>query len=121
MGQKVVVIGASNKPERYSFKAIKALLNKGHEVIPVNPALKEVQGIKVVNKIGDIKEKVDTVTLYVGADRLAQMADEIIGLNPARIIANPGAECEVMRKAAEKNNIEYVEACTLVLLSTGQF
>ena len=121
MGKKVVVIGASNKPERYSFKAIKALVNNGHEVIPVNPALKEVQGIKVVNKITDIKDKVDTVTLYVGADRLAQMADEIVGLKPKRIIANPGAESEVMRKAAEENNIEYEEACTLVLLSTGQF
>ena len=80
-----------------------------------------MQGIKVVNKITDIKDKVDTVTLYVGADRLAQMADEIVGLKPKRIIANPGAESDVMREAAEKNKIEYVEACTLVLLATGQF
>ena len=94
MGKKVVVIGASNKPERYSYRAIEALLKNGHEVIPVNPALKEVQGIKVINKIADIKEKVDTVYLYVGAERLAQIAEEIVGLKPNRIIANPGAESE---------------------------
>ncbi|PKL90647.1 MAG: CoA-binding protein [Candidatus Goldiibacteriota bacterium HGW-Goldbacteria-1] len=119
--EKVVVIGASHKPERYSYKAIQALLNSGHEVIPVNPGLKEVLGLQVVNSIADIKGSVDTVTLYVGSERLVQMADEIIALKPKRIIANPGAESEVMRKAAEKNGIDYEEACTLVLLSTGQF
>ncbi|MBN2755369.1 MAG: CoA-binding protein [Candidatus Goldbacteria bacterium] len=119
--ERVVVLGASHKPERYSYKAIQALLNNGHEVIPVNPALKEVLGLKVINKLEEISGKVDTVTLYVGPERLAQMADEIVNLKPKRIIANPGAESEIMRLAADKNKIEYEEACTLVLLSTGQF
>ena len=119
--EKVVVIGASHKPDRYSYKAIQALLNYGHEVIPVNPALKEVLGLQVVNSIADIKGSVDTVTLYVGPERLAQTADEIAALKPKRIIANPGAESEIMEKAAKKNGIDYEEACTLVLLSTGQF
>jgi len=119
--ERVVVIGASHKPERYSYKAIEALMRSGHEVIPFNPSLKEVQGLKVINKLEDIKDKVDTVTMYVGPDRQEQMADGILALKPKRIIANPGAESDVMRKAAEKNKIEYVEACTLVLLATGQF
>jgi len=119
--ERVVVLGASHKPERYSYKAIQALLNSGHEVIPVHPSLKEIQGLKVINKLEDIKDKVDTVTLYVGPDRQEQMVDGILALKPKRIIANPGAESDVMSKAADKNKIEYVEACTLVLLATGQF
>jgi predicted CoA-binding protein len=119
--ERVVVLGASNKPQRYSFKAIEALAAKGHEVIPVNPALKEIKGIKVINRVEEIKGGVDTVTLYVGPGRLAGMAAAVAALKPKRIIANPGAESEIMRLAAEENGIEYIEACTLVLLSTGQF
>ncbi|HDT15010.1 MAG TPA: CoA-binding protein [Firmicutes bacterium] len=119
--ERVAVIGASNKPQRYSYKAIEALVRNGHEAIPFNPALKEVLGINVTNKIEDITGAIDTVTLYVGPDRIAAMAESIAALKPKRIIANPGAESEVMRQTAEKNGIEYIEACTLVMLSTGQF
>jgi predicted CoA-binding protein len=119
--ERVVVLGASNKPQRYSFKAIESLVAKGHEVIPVNPALKEILGIKVINKFEEIKGDIDTITLYVGPDRLTEMAASVAALRPKRIIANPGAESEIMRQEAEKNGIEYIEACTLVMLSTGQF
>ncbi len=119
--ETVVIIGASNKIERYSNKAQKALIANGHTVILFNPALKEIDGIKVFNNMNDINEKIDTVTLYVGPARLVPMIGAIIGLKPKRIIANPGTECEEMRAACNKAKIEYMEACTLVMLSTGQY
>ncbi len=121
MPEKVVVLGASNKPERYAYKALVELTKHGHIVIPVNPALKEINGIKVINKLSDIKEKVDTVTLYVGPERLEAMIPEIIALKPKRIISNPGTESASMRSAAKNAGINYEEACTLVMLSTGQY
>jgi predicted CoA-binding protein len=119
--ERVVVLGASNKPGRYSYRALKELVNHGHEAVPVHPVLKEIEGIKVVNRLADIKGRVDTVTLYVGPERSAGMAAAIAALKPRRIIANPGAESEEIKKEAEKKNIEYVEACTLVMLASGQF
>jgi uncharacterized protein len=119
--ERVVVLGASNKPERYAYKAIKALLASGHEVLPVNPALKEIMGIPVVRSMAEITGNVDTVTLYIGSDRVATMKDEIIALKPKRIISNPGTESEALRDAAMRSNIDYLEGCTLVMLSTGQF
>jgi uncharacterized protein len=119
--QTVAVLGASDKRDRYSNRAVRMLLKCGHEVIPVHPVLKEVCGLKVIRRPSDIKARVDTITLYVGPERLEKMIDEIIALKPGRIIANPGAESEAMKKAAEENNIEYMEACTLVMLQTGQF
>ena len=119
--ERVVVLGASNKPERYSYKAVESLKSRGHEVMPVNPALKEVLGIKAVNRLGDIKGRVDTVTLYVGPERLRPMIGAVIKLKPGRIIANPGTETPEMKEAAGKAGVEYIEACTLVMLSTGQF
>lgn len=119
--QRVVVLGASNKPERYSNKALRALVAAGHEVIPVHPVIKEISGIKVLPGLADVTGSVDTVTLYIGSERVGAMAGQIAELKPNRIIANPGTECDEIRQMAKKNRIEYVEACTLVMLSTGQF
>jgi len=101
--------------------AQKVLLKDGHKVMLFNPAIKEIEGIKVINDMKDIKGEIETITLYVGPTRLVPMIDDIIKLNSKRIIANPGTECEDMRRACELAKIEYIEACTLVMLSTGQF
>ncbi len=114
-------MGASSKPDRYSYKAIALLREKGHEAIPVHPALREVQGIPVVDSIEKVEGPVDTVTLYIGPERTRELADAIAAKKPRRVIANPGAESEAMRKKAEEAGIQYLEACTLVLLRTGQF
>ncbi|MEI7543087.1 MAG: CoA-binding protein [bacterium] len=119
--ETVLIIGASNKTERYSNMAQKVLLKDGHKVMLFNPAIKEIEGIKVINDMKDIKGEIETITLYVGPTRLVPMIDDIIKLNSKRIIANPGTECEDMRRACELAKIEYIEACTLVMLSTGQF
>jgi len=118
---RVVVLGASDNPGRYSHMAFKSLHRHGYEPIPVNPRLREMEGVQVFSDIDDVRGPVDTVTLYVSPGRLADMVDSIVALNPRRVIANPGAESELMRQAAERHGIEYLEACTLVMLSTGQF
>jgi uncharacterized protein len=119
--ERVVVMGASDKPDRYSYKAIALLAREGYEPIPVHPSLKEVQGIPVVGSIDEVEGFVDTVTLYINPRGLEAVADAIVAKKPRRIIANPGAESETMRRKAEAAGIEYLEACTLVLLSTGRF
>ena len=123
---RVVVIGASNKPDRYSYKAIHNLLAAGHQVLPVHPKLAEVQGLKVSASPEELLpvasgEEIDTVTLYVNADRSSQLAEQILALKPRRIIFNPGAENPGLLAQARSQGIEGVEACTLVMLATGQF
>ncbi len=119
--ERVVLLGASDKPDRYAFRAFKLLRRHGHEVIPVNPALKELDGVPVVARIEDISGPVDTVTLYLGSARVAPLIDALIAIKPRRIIANPGTENDTLRQRAAAVGIEYTESCTLVLLSTGQF
>ncbi len=119
--QTVAILGASHKPQRYAHKAMLALLKEGHKVILINPGLKEIEGIECLKSITDIAEKVDTLTLYVGKEKVEYLADKIVALKPGRIISNPGTETEVLKEMAEKNKIEYMEACTLVMLKTGRF
>lgn len=118
---KVVVLGASNQPHRYSHMAIVSLVSHGHKVIPVHPVIPEIEGITVTKKIADITEPVHTVTLYIGSSKVDELADEIIALKPERIIANPGTESNILKKKAEQAGIEYIEGCTLIMLSSDQF
>jgi len=87
----VVVIGASDKPDRYSYKAIMLLQQKGHTVFAVHPRIQKIHDLNVFPSLKDITEKIDTITLYVGADISSQMAQDIIQAKPRRIIFNPGA------------------------------
>lgn len=115
------VIGASNNPEKYSYKAVKLLEEKGHRVFPVHPALKDIEGRKVYASILDIPEPVDTVSLYVSKDISTKLMDDIFRKGPRRIILNPGAENPLLADAAKARGVHALEACTLVLLKTNQF
>jgi predicted CoA-binding protein len=118
---KTVVLGASKKPERYSYKAVVKLREHGHEVIPVHPQFEEIEGIPVVKTIADIQDPVDTVTVYLSPGISAKMEADLLRLAPRRVIFNPGAENPELQKVLSDHGILVEEACTLVLLSTGQY
>lgn len=117
----VAVIGASDKPERYSYQAVMLLKEKGHAVFPVHQRIKEIEGLKVSSSIKDVAAQIDTVSLYVAADISSGLGEEIMTRNPRRIIFNPGAENPELEKRARERGITPVNACTLVMLRTGQF
>jgi hypothetical protein len=119
--ETVVVLGASSKPERYSYQAFRLLQQHGHRVVPVHPTLREIEGVPVRASLRDIQEKVDTLTIYVGPERLAPLADDIVALKPGRVIFNPGTELPELMGRLKQNGIIYETACTLVLLRSGQF
>ncbi len=118
----VSVLGASPKENRYSNKAVRRLKETGHRVIPVNPAYEEVEGLRAFAKVQDVARAVgviDTLTVYLAPPNLE--LEDIIAARPRRVIFNPGTESALAREALDKANINWIEACTLVLLSTGQF
>ncbi len=119
--QRVVVLGASNKPQRYAYKALKALQQAGHEVIPVHPRLETIEGVAVVNGLANVEGRVDTLTLYVGEARSTPLIPEILALKPGRVIFNPGSESLLLQQALSDANIPWVHACTLVMLSADRF
>ena len=121
MSKVVVVLGASPKLDRYSNKAVALLKEKGFDVIPVHPRAKSVQGISVVADMDLIEDDIDTLTVYVNRDLLSKSVDTILRLKPGRVIFNPGTESEEASGILERNDIQVIKACTLVLLKTGQF
>ena len=117
----VAVIGASDKPDRYSYQAVMLLKEKGHTVFLVHPRITEISGMKVYPSIEEIPEGIDTVSMYVAADTSSAMGEEIIKKSPQRIIFNPGAENKILSKQAQSKGIKTMDACTLVLLRTNKF
>jgi|SRR5205085_11137290 len=119
--EKVAILGASPKPDRYAYKAFELLQKHGHQPVPINPASADILGEKCYATISDVPKPIDTVTLYLGAARSDPLIDEIVAAKPRRIIMNPGAENSALANQAEAAGIEVVEGCTLVMLQTGQF
>jgi len=117
----VAVLGASNKPVRYSNKAVRLLKEKGYVVIPVHPTLQEIEELPVKHSLDEIEEEVNTLTIYLSPERSQEILYGIIDLKPKRVILNPGTESVDLEKALERECIPYHKACTLVLLNTGRF
>ena len=119
--ETVVVLGASANPQRYSNRAVRMLRDRGHEVIPVHPALDSVEGIPALPSLDGIQVPVDTVTVYVSPQHSKPMIESLKALQPERVIFNPGAESPKVEAALTAAGVRCVKACTLVLLGTGQF
>jgi predicted CoA-binding protein len=120
--KKTVIIGASPNPERYSYMAAQMLKKYGHEFIPVGVKRGELFGQPILN-IDQLPrlDGIDTVTLYVSERNQNGLDQNILKMNPKRVIFNPGTENADFEDVLEKNGIEVVEACTLVMLRTGQY
>lgn len=119
--KRTLIIGASPRSSSYANMAMLQLEQAGHEVFLYNPNGREIGDRKVFTDLEDLKHEVHTVTLYVRPSRLEPLAETIIELKPKRIIFNPGTEDEGLMEKFRQAGIEVLEACTLVLLRTGQY
>jgi uncharacterized protein len=120
----VAVFGASNDESRYAYKAMEMLTEYGHQPIPVHPRETQVLGQKVYATLGQLADSglsVETVTVYVNAAISQKFSADFIKLKPKRVIFNPGAENPELARTLTQSGIEVEDACTLVLLRSGQF
>ncbi|VAW70738.1 hypothetical protein MNBD_GAMMA09-2455 [hydrothermal vent metagenome] len=118
---QVVVLGASNKPHRYAYKALKMLQEYGYHVLPVHPKLQNIDGLVVKHELGQIHSPVDTLALYIGPQRIGPLINDIIKLRPSRVVLNPGTESDELEFALLKNDIGFVKDCILLMLEQGRF
>ncbi|CAN5204973.1 CoA-binding protein [soil metagenome] len=118
--KKTLVLGASPNLARYSSLAIQRLRAKGHEVVAIGKRKGTVADVDINLDQPEIPG-LDTVTLYLNARNQRNYYDYIISQKPRRIIYNPGAENYELKKLADEHGIQSEEACTLVLLSIGQY
>jgi predicted CoA-binding protein len=118
--KNTLIIGATPNPSRYAYRAAHMLKSKGHSIVNIGIKTGDVAGV-AIERPEKIYDDVHTVTLYIGPALQDGYFDYIVETNPKRVIFNPGTENEKLEEVLKANGIESVEACTLVLLSTGQY
>lgn len=114
------MLGASSNPSRYSYLAVEKLKAHGHAVVAVGREHGSI-GTTTIDTDFPKTQDIDTLTLYLNPERQKEVYADILALKPKRIIFNPGTENPELEKLAQANGIQTEEACTLVLLSTGQY
>lgn len=118
--KKTLVIGASANPARYSYLAVQKLTAHQHPVVALGLRKGTIGNTEVETEQKPF-ENIDTVTLYINPLNQQGYINYILSLKPKRIIFNPGTENDELAELARKQGIEAMQACTLVLLSTGQY
>ena len=118
--KRTLVVGASPNPHRYSFKATKRLRVHGHEVVAFGIRKGFIDEVEISLQWPRHAE-FHSVTLYMNPERQAVHHQAIIDLRPKRVIFNPGTENDYFQEKLDRAGIEWVEACTLVMLSIGNY
>jgi predicted CoA-binding protein len=118
--QKTLVIGASEKPDRYSNMAIRLLLKKGKQVVAIGSRTGQIEGVFIQEGLPNF-EDIHTITLYINPEIQKKYYEYILALQPKRIIFNPGTENRALKEMAESAGIKTEEACTLVLLNLNLY
>lgn len=120
MKKKTLVLGASENPSRYSNMAILRLLTFGHPVVAIGNRKGKVEDVEIITEHPEMDD-IDTVTLYLNPTNQKPYYDYILSLHPRRVIFNPGTENDELERKLIQKGVITQEACTLVMLGTGQY
>ncbi|MCS6821557.1 MAG: CoA-binding protein [Microscillaceae bacterium] len=118
--KKTLIIGATPNPERYAYKAASMLYKQAIPFVNMGIKAGEVLGQPILQEKTPLSD-IHTVTLYISPNKQMEWREYIASLKPKRVIFNPGTENPEIRQYFESQGIQTIEACTLVMLSTGQF
>jgi uncharacterized protein len=118
--KKTLILGATDNPNRYAYRAAQSLLRHGHDIALVGIRKGEIAGQSIIRDKSPVVG-VDTVTMYVGPRHQPEWYDYILNLKPRRIVFNPGTENSELEKLARQQGIQTLQACTLVMLATNSY
>jgi predicted CoA-binding protein len=114
MKKRVVILGASADRSKFGNKAVRAYLQKGWDVVPVNPKGGQIEGLPAATSLHDVAGPVDLVSVYLPPAIGIALLEDIAALNPAEVMFNPGAESpEILERAAQLGLNAFV-ACSII-------
>lgn len=108
------LVGASNDPEKYGYKVLNNLKNRGYVVVPVNLKEKKILGLEVSPSLSRVKEAIDIVVFVVPPAVTVSVLHEVKLLGIKKVWLQPGSESSTAIKYCQENNIECVhDACVM--------
>jgi uncharacterized protein len=117
----VAVIGASNNRRKFGNRAVRAFVNEGHTVIPINPHEREIEGLKSYASVLDVPGPIHMASLYVPPEIGEQVIDQIARKQIAEVWLNPGAESEALIARARALSIRPIVACSIIAIGQNPY
>jgi hypothetical protein len=115
----VAILGASADRGKYSNKAVRAYLQQGWDVYPVNPKGGTIEGLKVFASLEEVPVKLDRVTVYLPPPVAAAALPVIAKVKPTELFINPGAESDELVAKAGGFGLEPILACSIIDLGVN--
>ncbi|MBO9129062.1 CoA-binding protein [Bacillus sp. 165] len=92
--KRIAVVGLSDNPDRTSYMVSKAMQDAGYEIIPVNPNVEHVLGMKAVKSLKEITGHVDIVNVFRRSEHLMDVAQEFVQIDADVFWAQLGVQDE---------------------------
>ncbi len=121
MPKIVAVIGASSNRQKFGNRAVRAFVQQGYTVIPINPHESNIEGLKAYASVLDVPGPVDMASFYVPPDVGEQVIDEIARKGITEVWLNPGAESDALVARARTLNIQPIIACSIVAIGQNPY
>lgn len=115
----VAVIGASSNRDKWGNKAVRAFLQQGYTVYPVNPNEPEVEGLKTYARITEVPVRLDTVTVYIPPQRLVKILPDIAAKGCDELFLNPGTESDEVLAECERLGLKAIQACSIIAVGAS--
>jgi len=114
----VAVVGASNDRSKFGNKAVRAYLQQGYDVYPVNPKEETIEGLTCYKSVLDVPAELDRITVYLPPVVGVKILDEIAAKGAKEVWLNPGAESDEVVQRATALGLRPIVACSI--LGVGQ-
>ena|SRR2546423_8853227 len=115
----VAVIGASNDQAKFGNKAVRAFLQRGYKVFPVNPNETEVEGLVAFKSIKDLPIRPEMVTIYVPPAVLLKLLPDIAAKGCDELWLNPGTESPEVLDQVERLGLNAIRACSILSIGVS--
>jgi uncharacterized protein len=112
--KSIIIVGASNKRDRYANKAVRAYRDSGWTVYPVHPTEREVEGIPCAPTIAEVKGRARTLSLYVPPAVGLGIIDQAPVRGVREVYVNPGSGSPELVRKILALGMEPIEACSII-------
>ena len=117
----IAVIGASNNRRKFGNRAVRAYLDQGYTVVPINPHEREVEGLKAYASVLDVSGPIDMASFYVPPDVGEEIIGDVARKQIAEVWLNPGAESDELIARARALGIKPIVACSIVAIGRNPY
>ena len=121
MSKVVAVIGASSNRRKFGNRAVRAYLQQGYRVVPINPHAQEIEGLQVYRSVLDVPGPIDLASFYVPPEIGEALIADVAAKKIPEVWLNPGAESDALVARARALSIRPIVACSIVALGQDPY